>query len=180
MGISERNDDLRREEFLRQFERHERSLYGYILSLVPNVETANEVSQNTNLLLWREFGRSATIKDFGAWARTIAYYQVLAYRKMAHRERLQFDSELLDVLADRAAARWDDLVARQDHLDDCLSQLSDIKQQVIRLYYCFEMTAKAIAEQLGRTVGSVEKMLVRSRLALYDCIEAATRREKQT
>src|SRR5664280_323832 len=116
MSTSEPNCDLRREEFVRLFQRHERGLYGYILSLVPNVTEADEVSQDTNLLLWKEFNRSDSIRDFGAWARTIAYYQVLAYRKTANRERLQFDSELLDVLADRAAARWDELVARQSYL----------------------------------------------------------------
>jgi len=178
MSASEANCDPRCEEFVRLFSQHERGLYGYILSLVPNIAEADEVSQETNLLLWKEFNRSDPIRDFGAWARTIAYYQVLAYRKAASRERLQFDTELLDVLADRAAARWDELVARQSCLMDCLSQLSAIKQQIIRLYYRFDMTAKAIAEQLGRRVASVEKTLVRSRLALHDCIETAMRREE--
>ena len=179
MSVSEPDCDPRREEFVRLFQQHERGLYGYILSLIPNVAEADEVSQDTNLLLWKEFNRSDPIRDFGAWARTIAYYQVLAHRKATSRERLQFDSELLDVLADRAAARWDELVARQSYLMDCLSQLSEVKQQVIRLYYRFEMTAKAIAEQLGRKVAAVEKTLVRSRVALHDCIDTAMRREDQ-
>ena len=82
-------------------------------------------------------------------------------------------------LADRAAARWDELVARQSHLIDCLSKLSEFKQQVIRLYYRFEMTGKAIAERLGRNVAVVEKTLIRSRLTLRDCIETAMRREER-
>jgi RNA polymerase sigma-70 factor, ECF subfamily len=178
MDACEPNCDPRREEFVRLFQQHERGLYGYILALVPNVVAADEVSQDTNLLLWKEFNRSDSIRDFGAWARTIAYYQVLTYRKATNRERLQFDSELLDVLADRAAARWDQLAARQNYLMDCLPQLSEFKQQVIRLCYRFEMTAKAIAEQLGRKVAVVEKTLVRSRLALRECIETAMRREE--
>ena len=178
MSVSDPNGDPRREEFVRLFQQYERGLYGYILSLVPDVAAAAEIGQDTSLLLWKEFNRSGTIRDFGAWARTIAYYQVLTYRKTINRERLHFDSELLDVLADRATARWDDLVARQNHLMDCLSQLSEFKQQVIRLCYRFEMTAKAIAEQLGRKVAVVEKTLVRSRLALRQCIETAMRREE--
>lgn len=179
MDTSEPNNDPRREEFVRLFQQHEHGLYGYILSLVANVASADEVSQNTNMQLWKEFNRSDSIRDFGAWARTIAYYQVLTYRKATSRERVQFDSELIDVLADRAAARWDELYARRSYLMDCLSRLSDVKQQVIRLHYRFEMTAKAIAEQLGRSVNSVEKMLVRSRLTLHNCIKTAMRREER-
>jgi RNA polymerase sigma-70 factor, ECF subfamily len=178
MGIGEPNGDLRREQFVRLFGRYERGLYGYILSLLPDMAAADEVSQETGLLLWKEFDRFDPGTDFGAWARTIAYYQVLAYRKKAERERLQFDSELLEVLADRASARWNELVARQSHLMDCLAQLSEFKQQVLRLYYRFGMTAKAVAEQLGRKVAAVEKTLVRTRRALYDCIETAMRREE--
>lgn len=173
------NNEPRREEFSRLFHQHEQGLYGYVFSLVPNVAAADEICQETSLVLWKEFNRADPIRDFGAWARTIAYYQVLAYRKTSKRERLRFDSELLDVLADRAAARWDELLMRQDHLTTCLSRLSEFKQQVLRLYYSFEMTAKTIAERLGRNVSAVEKTLVRSRLSLRECIEAAMRREER-
>ena len=127
--------------------------------------------------MWQQFDRFDPSKDFGAWARTIAYYQVLKYRKTMGRERLQFNSELLGVLADRAAVRCDELATRQSYLIECLAKLSDFKRQVIRLYYCLGMTAKAVAEKLGRNVTATEKALVRARHELHDCIEAAVRRE---
>lgn len=179
MGSQELDRDLRREEFVCLFQRYERSIYGYILSLVPNIAAADEISQNTNLLLWEEFGRFDPSKDFGVWARAVAYYQVLTYRKTRGRERVRFDSELLEALADRAAVRCDELVARQSYLIDCLAQLSEFKRQVIQLYYCLGMTAKAVAEKLGRNVAAVEKTVVRTRRTLYDCVEAAARREER-
>jgi RNA polymerase sigma-70 factor, ECF subfamily len=179
MGSQEQDRELRREEFVRLFRQYERGLYRYILSLVLNVAAADEISQNTSLLLWEEFGRFEVNTDFGAWARTIAYYQVLKYRQTRSRERLQFDSELLEVLADRVAVRYNELVARQSYLADCLARLSDFKRQVIRLHYRLGMTAKVVAERLGKNVAVVEKTLIRTRRALYDCIEAAARREEQ-
>lgn len=178
MGSHETDRDLCRDQFVRLFQRHERSLYGYILSLVPNIAAADEVSQNTNLLLWEEFDRFDLNTDFFAWARTIAYYQVLAYRKNVGRERVRFNSELLEVLADRAAVRRDELAARQSHLIDCLAKLSEFKRQVVRLYYCSGMTAKGVAEKLNRNIAAVEKTLVRTRHTLHDCIETAIRREE--
>ena len=179
MASNELNRDLRHEEFVRLFQRYERSVYGYILSLVPNISAADEISQNTSLLLWKEFGQFDSSTDFGAWARTIAYYQVLTYRNERDRERVQFDSEVLEFLADRVAVQCDELVARQSYLIDCLAQLSESKRQVIRLHHCLGMTVKAVAEKLGRNVATVEKMLLRTRRTLYDCVETAMRREER-
>lgn len=172
------NQSLRRAEFMRLFEQYERGLCAYILSLAPDSAAADEIGQETSLLLWKEFGTFDRGTDFGAWARTIAYYQVLAYRKRLKRERISFDSELLDLLSDRTAARWNELAARQSYLIDCLAELSEFKRQVIRLYYRSGMTAKSVAERLGRSVAAVEKTLVRTRRTLYDCIEAARHREE--
>lgn len=179
MGPEGLNRESRREEFVRLFRQHEHSLYGYILSLVPNAAAADEVSQNTSLVLWEEFDRFNPNTDFRAWARTIAYYQVLTYRKSRNRERVQFNSELLDVLADRSAVRCDELAARQSHLIDCLAQLSEFKRQVIQLYCGLGLKVKAVAERLGRNVAAVEKTLARTRRTLYECVEMAVRRENR-
>jgi RNA polymerase sigma-70 factor (ECF subfamily) len=179
MGSQEKDSELRRKEFVRLFQQYERGLYRYILSLVLNAAAADEISQDTSLLLWGEFGHFDLNTDFGAWARTIAYYQVLKYRQTRDRERVQFDSELLKVLADRVTVRYSELVARQDHLVGCLATLSEFKRQVIRLYYRLGMTAKAVARRLGKSEDAVEKTLIRTRRTLYVCIEAAARREEQ-
>jgi RNA polymerase sigma-70 factor (ECF subfamily) len=178
MDSAEIERDRIREEFVHLFQRYERGIYGYILSLVPNIAAADEISQNTNLVLWKEFGQFDAGKDFGAWARAIAYYQVLSFRNAIHRDRVQFDSELLTVLAENAAGECEELVARQSHLMDCLAKLAEPKREIIRLHHCLGMTVKAVAQQLGRSAAAVEKTLLRARRALFDCVEAAIRREE--
>ena len=178
MGSQKSSDELRQTEFVRLFQRYERTIYGYVLALVPNLAVADEICQETNLLLWKEFDRFDASKDFGVWARAIAYYQVLTYRKTRGRERLRFDSELLETIADGASLRCDALAARQDHLIKCLTQLSEFKRQVIQLYYCSGMTAKAVAEKLGRSMATIEKTVLRTRRSLYDCVDEAVRGEE--
>ena len=178
MRPDEPNNECRSQEFVRLFQRSERTLYGYILSLVPNLAAADEISQETSLRLWEQFEQFDPDTDFVAWACTIAYYQVLTYRKKAGRERVRFDSELLKVLADRVATRHEELAARQSHMIDCLAHLGEFKRHIIRLYYNFGMSANAVAEKLGRNVTAVEKTLARARHALRDCVEAAMRREE--
>jgi RNA polymerase sigma-70 factor, ECF subfamily len=180
MGSRELDRDPRSQEFVRLFQRNERKLYGYILSLVPNITAADEISQETNLQLWEEFDRFDPNRDFISWACTIAHYQVLTYRTRRDRDRVQFNSELLDLLADQAARQRDELAAKQSYLLDCLAQLSDFKREAIRLYYSLGMTAKAVAEKLGRSTPAVEQMLVRTRRTLHNCVELAIRREERT
>jgi RNA polymerase sigma-70 factor (ECF subfamily) len=176
--VPDRGDCNREKEFIRFFQQYDRKLYGYILSLVPNMAAADEISQETGLRLWEQFDRFDPNTDFLAWACSIAYYQVLTYRNTSHRQPVRFDSKLLELLANRAAERHEELAAKQGYLIDCLTQLSDFKRQVIQLYYCLGMTAKAVAERLGRNVAAVEKTLVRTRRTLHDCVETAVRREE--
>lgn len=170
-------DSRHSQEFVGLYRQHERGLHGYVLSLVADLAAADEICQETSLRLWEQFDRFDRTKDFGIWARTIAYYQVLKYRKSLGRDRLQFNSELLGILADRVAVRCDELTNRQDHLNDCLTKLSGLKRQMIRLYYSLGFTAKGVAEKLGRNVSAVEKTLARTRTDLRECIEKAMRRE---
>jgi RNA polymerase sigma-70 factor, ECF subfamily len=172
--------DERSQEFVHFFRQNERNLYAYILSLIPDAAAADEITQDTSLRLWEQFDQFDKSKDFGAWARTIAYYQVLKYRKTLSRERLQFDSEMLGMLADRASVRCDDLAIRQNYLLNCLAKLSAFKRQVIRLYYSSGMTAKAVAHRLSRDVSSVEKALVRARNDLRECVELTVRQERRS
>jgi RNA polymerase sigma-70 factor, ECF subfamily len=179
MSSESLNRDTRTEEFVRLFRLYDRHIYGYILSLLPNIADADEISQKTSLRLWEQFDQFDLSKDFGAWARAIAYYQVLAHRKTAGRQRVQFNSELLELLSDRMAVRRDELSSRQSYLMDCLAKLSDFGRQVIRLYYSLGMTARRVAEKLGRNVAGVEKTLARTRRTLHDCIETEIRREER-
>jgi RNA polymerase sigma-70 factor (ECF subfamily) len=171
--------ELRSQEFLRLFQRSDRRLYGYILSLVPNIGAADEISQETNLRLWELFDQFDPQRDFLSWACTIAYYQVLKYRKTAARERLQFNSKALDLLSEETANRRDVLAAKEEHLVDCLSHLDDFRREALRLYYSLGMTAKAVAERLGRSTSATEQILARTRHTLHDCIERAMHRERR-
>lgn len=177
MASQELDRDSRNKEFVRLFQQNERKLYGYILSLVPSITATDEICQETSLRLWEQFDQFDPKTSFGAWACTVAYYQVLKFRKMQKRERLRFDSKLLDHLAERAAVRREELAVQQSYLIDCLARINEFKRQVLRLYYRFGMTANVVAEKLGRSAAAVEKTLVRTRRDLQGCIEAAMRRE---
>ena len=64
--------DLDREEFARLFSRNARRIYGFIMTLVFNHHDAEEVFQNTNVVLWNKFADFQPGSNFFAWASRIA------------------------------------------------------------------------------------------------------------
>jgi RNA polymerase sigma-70 factor, ECF subfamily len=168
----------RMERFVKLWTENERQLRSYILALAPNLADAEQINQATNLRLWRQFHEyDPAVGEFAAWARSIAYFEVLTFRKKAGRERLVFNSELVNALADRTTARPQRLAGRQAALIDCLEKLPERSREIIRLYYYSGLKLRVVAERLGRSLASTEKAIVRIRRILYDCVDDTLQRE---
>lgn len=175
-----RDPDQLTMEFVRLLKQHERQLNGYIMALVSDWHVADEIAQETSVRLWEQFHEYRRDMDFGVWARTIARFQVLTYRKRMTRERLRFSQKFVDTVADRLETMWPDLNGQVDALLDCMSHLSEEHRSLIRLCYRDDRTIKEVADELGRTYHSTYKMVERVRKTLHDCIEKKTRGEERT
>jgi len=164
-------------EFVRLLTQNERSVYAYILTLVPNFNEADEIQQETNLRLWEEFDKFQPDSDFGAWARKVAYYQVLTFRKRAARGPATLSETFLQDVAQELETPDELADAEREALAACLQKLSAKSQELLRLCYAPGARIKDVARQLGRPVTAVYQALTRSRSALYDCIEQTLRRK---
>jgi RNA polymerase sigma-70 factor (ECF subfamily) len=111
------------DEFVHLLSKNQRRIFQYVLSLVPKWDDAEEIVQETNLVLWREFGQFQAGTNFAAWSCKVAFHQVLAWRKRRQRDRLEFSVEFLETIAEEAASRSDLLEARAQLLSDCLDKL---------------------------------------------------------
>ena len=74
-------DDTRTLELLSLLGANERSLFAYVCALSPNWQDAEEIMQQVRIRIWQDFDQYDPAKPFGCWARAIAYYLTLAYRK---------------------------------------------------------------------------------------------------
>ena len=144
-------DDLTA-EFVRLLKQHERQLNGYIMALVSDWHAADEIAQETSIRLWKEFHDYRREMDFGAWARTIARYEVLSHQKRIHRERLRFSQRFIETVAKRWETMSPELNAQLDALMDCMSLLPDEQYRLIRLCYHSDRTIKQVAERPGAAV----------------------------
>lgn len=164
--------DEKQRSFVRLLTQNERGVYAYILKLVLDWNEANEILQETNIRLWEEFDRFERGTNFGAWARTIAHYQILAWRKRRQRSRLVFDNETVECLA--VDADGDDSAADENRrlaLAKCVEQLSSRNRDLLARCYADKATIRGVAEELCRSTDAVYKALQRIRVALHRCVE---------
>jgi len=149
----------------------QRVLHAFILRLVPSLADADDILQETNLVLWSKQGEFAPGTDFRAWAFRIARYQVMAHRKRQSLDRLVFGDELIDRLASQAEGcgqHWDD---KRELLIECLTKLNDLQRQMLDDHYGEQLSGREIAEKTGRNVDAVFQVLHRTRETLMRCIQ---------
>lgn len=179
-ATSERRGDLCRsqQDFLRLLVRHERQLEGFILALVPDWSAADDIAQETKLRLWEQFERFDAAQDFGAWARTIAYYQVLSYRNQSKRLRESpFTEQFLQTLAQDETNRRERVQLRERLLATCVDKLSEKSRSLLQLVYAGKETIRQIAKRLNRGESATYKAVQTIRLAIHKCVEDEIRRE---
>src|SRR6185295_2857694 len=113
---------LDREAFARLFSGNARRIYGFVMTLVFNHHDAEEVFQNTSVVLWNKFGEFTPGSNFFAWASRIAYYEVLSLMKQRRRSRT-FSDEALELLASEATTVSEQSSDRYDALEECMGRL---------------------------------------------------------
>lgn len=165
------NPALMHEQFVRLLTQNERKVYGYILSLVPNWADADEILQDTNVRLWQQFERYEPGTDFAAWASTVAYYQVLTFRKQASRQKVHVSQQFVEAIAGELAAQQPRIGRREAALVDCLEALTEPARRLIELCYERGAAVSDVACQLGRGVEATYKALSRVRQALHRCVD---------
>jgi RNA polymerase sigma-70 factor (ECF subfamily) len=163
-----------RDQFIAQLAANQRRLYQYIFTLVPRPQDADDVMQDTLVVLWEKIEQFDAIKSFYAWAKRVAYLQAQNHRRRNKRLPMILDEEAFELIAARIDVQAELLQARQDAMTRCAEKLAAADHLLFRLRYQPGATVKAVARQLGRSADSVRKSLGRIRRALWDCINAAT------
>ena len=121
--------------------------------------------------LWEEFDKYEPGTNFGAWARKVAYYQMLTWRKKASRSKLLFDPQLISELSARIEETDETADLRREALAACVGELSDKNRDLLSKCYAEGAKIREVALALGRTPAAIYKTVQRLRLSLHECIE---------
>jgi len=168
------------EQFLKLLGAHERNLFAYVYALAPNWQDAEEVMQRVRIRIWQQFDQYDVEKPFDAWARAIAYYLVLAYRKEKKRQREFFSERVLEAIGQQFDTHLHGASERRDALLNCLNKLDERKRELVTKYYASAReTSEAIAAMLSMTPNALRQSLFRIRKVLLECVERTMQAESR-
>src|SRR5438132_882439 len=165
------DSSLQHDQFVERFVRSQDRIYAYVVTLLPNRADAEEVFQQTSLVLWKKWQQFDPDRDFVRWACGMAHLEVANFLRK-HRDRGRvYPGE--DVLAQIAQARLelnDVLEARRRALELCLERLKQGQRALLERCYAGKDSIKAIARELGQQPNALYMTLKRLRRVLFDCI----------
>ncbi len=171
------NKDSRIEEFVRLLGENQHRIFVYLMSMMRDRVAVEDVQQETNLVLWREFESFEPNSNFAAWSCRVAFNQMRAWRKKQQRDRLVFSDSFLEALAAEIDSQAGTFDRRLGALEKCLERLPEHHRELIRYRYNFGNAIDEIAERMNRGPDAVYRLLSRVRCSLSECIRGSLERE---
>ncbi|MGQ9761070.1 MAG: sigma-70 family RNA polymerase sigma factor [Thermogutta sp.] len=159
------------EEFVRLLASIQRKLFLFVFALVPNVIEAEEIVQNTSVIMWQKFGQFRKGENFLRWACGIARNEVLKYRDSATRREATFSNEFIELLAEATVPLMEGVDERRQALQRCLERLQPHHRHLLTERYQEGIPTHELAKKSGKSIEAVRRMLRRIRLALYECVQ---------
>jgi len=169
--------DILQDQFVELFARHQHRIYGYILTILPNRSDAEEVFQQTILILWKKWSDFDNLRSFSSWACGIAHNEVRNFRRKHDRRNCCLSDQVLDEVAETYLVSQDWLDERKLALGKCLDRLQPRHRDLVDRCYLRGMTIRDVAGQLQLKPNALYKSLRRLRRILYQCVERVLSQE---
>lgn len=167
----EQVEEQRLQQFLSLYNGHYRQLYFFAKTLVPTEGHAEDVLQEASLAMWKKFVHFKKDTNFLAWACQIIRIEVAYWYRKKKRERIFFEEELVNVIAERWIQReWENTSSQQDALLECVKKLTPRLKKLLQDRYFNNMKPDKIAEQSRQRLDAVYQQLCRLRRFLRVCI----------
>ena len=158
------------ERFTQLYTENERGLYGFVYSLLPDRDAADDVIQAAMVQLWEHFEEYDSARPFFAWACQFTYRQVLMYRRRESTQRRFFSEATLELLSQDSPLDKDFQESRVEALKKCLNNLTDRQRNILHHRYAGDVPLTELSAQLGQSVNAIYKALERTRSSLVDCV----------
>ena len=170
MNDSESALESSRRELVGLLSRHQRKIFAYIYTLVPNRTDADDLLQETCLTIYEKFGEFEQGTDFVAWANRIAWWKVRQSKQKFARSKVIFDEAVMESVSRTAIELTPELDQRHEALEHCLAKLNDRDRTMLLTRYERGHGVSEAAAQSGRSLDAAYKALARLRTLLFDCV----------
>src|SRR5262249_22037135 len=119
-------------EFAERLRESQSRLFGYIHSLVRDLDDADDLFQQTTLILWNKFADFDPGRNFLSWACGVARLEVCNFLRGRGRQRLYFSDDLNLLLAEaQGEVSSDELEERREALACCIEKLRQRDRELL-------------------------------------------------
>lgn len=162
--------------------RHQDRVYNYILRIIKNEDTANDIFQETfvKAILTIKQGRYTENGKFPAWISRIAHNLIIDYYRQEKSENLQSaDLDDVDVLNRKELCEdtIEDAIISEQIRDDVkylINELPHLQREVLKMRYYQNLSFKEIAETTGVSINTA---LGRMRYAILNLRRIAAEKD---
>jgi RNA polymerase sigma-70 factor (ECF subfamily) len=154
------------------FARHNVRVFRFLVRIVGNEATAEDLVNEVFLEIWRSANRFEGRSQVTTWLLGIARFKALS----------DLRRRLPDALDDETAERMEDpadgpesVMQNRDRtavLQSCISQLSDAHRQVIDLVYYHEQSIEEVAQIIGVPANTVKTRVFHARKRIAELMAA--------
>lgn len=169
--MSKANSSVPDSRFIEALTRYQPVLAAFCHAQLANRADAGDVLQETNLKLWEKSATWDPETSFLPWAYTVARYTILSHVRDRMREKLVFDSDVVELMGADCESAASDLPVRQEALGQCLQRLDASQRALLRDHYVGGRSLRDLASAQGRTEGSLKMLMMRLRQQLGSCID---------
>jgi RNA polymerase sigma-70 factor, ECF subfamily len=168
------------EAFVRALTESQAALRGYCEAALGHGEEAKDAWQRANVVLWRKAHEWDRATKFLRWALAVARFEVLAMVRDRQRERLVFEDDVAELMADAAVVEAEAHGPRREALAHCVEKIQPRQRVVLVAHYVFGHSLADIAGSQGMGLSAVKVLLLRLRRSLAECIEHQLIKEAQS
>ena len=166
MPLASDRDKLLHELYVR----NQDLLYGYIVSLLPNSSDADDVFQETSLVLWEKRDSYDPERSFVAWSYGIARNIARTCIRKKRNRGQTLHPELFDAVEQARLRATDTLQQQSEALKKCLEKLPGRHRSFVMTCYENKAPLAQVAERLGISGNALYLKLSRIRRRLFSCI----------
>lgn len=160
--------------FVQRLMEHRSMLHSFVYAIVRDAHLTEDILQQVAGVLWSKFAEFREGTDFGAWARSVAFREILAARRSESRAHRHLDEacarQILAAYERRQAAV--DPASHRQALRVCLDGLGGSLREMIHCRYGLGMTSREIARKFSKTAQAVDALVYRTRKSLTDCVRS--------
>jgi RNA polymerase sigma-70 factor (ECF subfamily) len=168
-------DAARRDEVVKTAFKYRDALLGYAYSMLRSWTLAEDVVQESFLVVMNKWQDLKDDAGIFLWVRQIVHFKTLEAIRARGRETMLPDEELLGLVEQAVSENLDEAMAERQRvlgvsLRECMSRLNRFSVSLLAGFYWRQESCEALAEEHGRSINAVRLMLSRLREKLRTCL----------